>query len=312
MAFRIDPARPLGDEVRRNVADRGAVVTALLDPEAADPAAGFHDARKALKSLRALVELVRPASPAALKAIEADFRDCGKAIAERRDQQSKIETLDRFIAAFPRRIVSAHLGEIRFHLLRAAESAHDDRQDAARARSLCVHACERLAKADLSHAGAQTIALGTGHTLTRWRKALRSAKRRGRPADFHALRKAVKAHAAQLNLLGDIRMPRRHGKRIAALGERLGELNDIHVMRDALRRGLPGVPAEIDARPFDRLLRREAKRLSAAILPEAKALLGEAPRGLGRRFRKAMSSPGARPPDSALPPRPRLDSVPAA
>ena len=62
-------------------------------------------------------------------------------------------------------------------------------------------------------------------------------RKRGEPDDFHDLRKAVKAHAMHLSLLKKFWpspvKPRR--KAVDALGEKLGELHDIFVLRALLR-----------------------------------------------------------------------------
>ena len=123
-------------------------------------------------------------------------------------------------------------------------------------------------------------------TLARWKRALGEAKRRGEPADFHELRKAVKAHWAQLGLLRGFRPDGFAERREAvdALGERLGELNDLHVMRAALAAGMPGLPSGPYAQPFDRLMKRQAKALAGRALDEAARLHADRPRRLRRQL----------------------------
>lgn len=291
--FRIDPSRPLRAELARIVEETGGAVAAHLDAASQDHGRGLHEARKALKKLRALLRLVRAGAPKPLKEEERRFRDAARAIAGSREATAAVETLDRFIAAFPKKIVACRLGEIRAGLLARCDEIAGRELDAGRreARALCEEAQARLRatvfEADLSDA--DILARGMNKTLSHWRGALDAARRDGRPDDFHELRKAVKAHWAQLGLLRDFGLPgsRRRRGEVEALGERLGELNDIHVLRDALADGSLGLAADLDTRAFDALLKKHAKALARETLPEARRLLAERPGELRRRLRQA-------------------------
>ncbi|WP_161601188.1 CHAD domain-containing protein [Neoaquamicrobium microcysteis] len=291
-AFRIDPARKLRDEFGRIVEETCDAVAVHLN--AADHRRGLHEARKALKKLRALLRLVRAAEPKSLKVQEHRFRDAARAIAGSREATAAVETLERLIAAHPDRIVDCRLGEIRCHLLaRCAQAGAGLDEARGEASALCIEARDELRGLafDEKLSDDAVLAEGMERTLRHWKKALEAAGKDGEAEDFHELRKAVKAHWAQLGLLRafGLRGVGQRREAVEALGERLGELNDIHVMREAVARGTLGPPADLDTRAFDRLLKKEAKALAAAALPQAKKLLQSRPDGLRRRMRKAAA-----------------------
>lgn len=294
MAFRIDPAAPLRLEFARIVEETAGAIDGHLRIEAGDHVKALHEARKAIKKLRALLRLARAAAPEPLRQEERRLRDAARAIAGPREAGAAVETLDRFIAAFPKRIVECRLGEIRAALLARCDRVAGDGLDAAsaKARGLCGEARTglRAVAFDPALSDADILRAGMEKTLSHWEKALDAARRHGRPADFHELRKTVKAHWAQLGLLrgfGDGFGKRREA--VEALGERLGELNDIHVMREALASGALGLPEALDTRPFDRLLKKQGKALAGKALDEAERLLVDRPRKLRRRLHGAAA-----------------------
>ena len=295
MAFRIDPAAPLREEFARVADETGAAIEAHLEEAATDHASGLHEARKGIKKLRALARLVRAGAPEPLKAAETMLRDAGRAVSGPRDAAAAVEAVDRLARAFPKKTGECRLDDIRAALARRCEERAGAGLEEARlnALALCRAARDAL-RAVTFEAGlgdAEILARGMKKTLRRWERALEAAEKHGEPADFHELRKAVKAHAAQLGLLRDLLPDGIEERREAtsALGERLGELNDIHVMRAGLAEGGLGLPDGLDARPFDRLLKRQGKALSGKALVEAGRLLAHRPGKLRRRLGKALA-----------------------
>ncbi|WP_292090159.1 CHAD domain-containing protein, partial [Mesorhizobium sp.] len=76
----------------------------------------------------------------------------------------------------------------------------------------------------------------TSSALRRAKKALDKASSRGEADDFHDLRKACKTHSMHLSLLGRLWPApiKARRKAVDKLGERLGELHDVFVMRALL------------------------------------------------------------------------------
>jgi len=292
MAARIDAHAPLRNEIRRIARDMLDAVDVQLRLAAEDHAAGLHHARKAIKRLRALTRLARAAAPGPLGLVERHMRDAARAIAAPREATAAVETLERFIADYPDRIVDCHLGEIRLALLNRRAAIEDDALDLARAEAATR---SRMARDVLAGAtfdsdldDADVLAHGMAKSLSQWKKALARAERDGEA--LHDLRKAVKAHAAQLDLLRDFAGDGFAGRREAvdALGERLGELNDIDVIRRKLRSGALGLPDDVPTRPFDRLMEKHARRLAQKARRRARKLLDKAPARL--RIRPARAA----------------------
>lgn len=293
--FRIAPSRSLNAEVVRILDETGGRVIGHLEDREGDHGKALHEARKGIKKLRALLLLVRAADKPLMKGEGRRLRDAARLIAGPREATATVETVDRFIAGFPAKVETCHLAEIRDALdarhARITGQALDEARDAAAA--MCRAALERLRRsqplADVSDGA--VVAKGFAKALKHWGKALEKARARGEPEDFHELRKAVKAHWAQLGLLsnfigGNIKKRRAE---VEELGERLGEINDIHVMRDGLASGTLGLPEAIDTKPFDRLLRKNVGALSKQALSEARRLLADAPGKPEKRLRRSIA-----------------------
>ena len=294
MSFRIDPLMPLTSEVRRIAGEEIDRIVTHLNTARDSPEKALHSARKRIKALRALLRLVRPGDEAFCRAENDRYRDISKSIAGPRQATALIETIDRLISEFPEEADAAGLAGIRAMLARhRTESAYGEAGMGAILDSAVAEcqaglaALETLSLPDLPEHAADVLADGALATLRRAGKALGHARERGEPDDFHDLRKAVKTHADHLSLLRKLWpspvKPRR--ERVDALGESLGELHDVFVMR-----------ALIEARqaPFDgaepkhlvRLLKRSEKALRKSCLSEAAELLEDKPR---RTMRKLAS-----------------------
>ncbi|BCG77290.1 hypothetical protein MesoLj113b_08320 [Mesorhizobium sp. 113-3-3] len=133
--------------------------------------------------------------------------------------------------------------------------------------------------------------------MRRAKKALDRAGARGEANDFHDLRKAAKTHGMHLSLLGRLWPTpiKARRKAVDELGERLGELHDLFVMRALLEAdGEPLGPRE-DTKLLGKLLKRSEKSLRKSCLAEAAELFGDSPkrstRKLARKARDDLASP---------------------
>lgn len=294
MALRLDPAKELPGEFARLVEGSISDIEGHLGRALDGDAAGFHDARKAIKKLRALIRLVRPASPDLLRLNERRLRDAARAVAGPRAAVAAIETVDRLIAAYPRKVDRCALRDIRAALgeRRDRIAATDMQASVASAIGIVREARDGLRSVSFDGDDAGILAEGLRRTLTHWKDALKRVRTRGSPDDFHALRKAVKAHWAQLGLLRDFKLgfPASDRARVEALGETLGELNDIHEMREALVCGTLDLPEEIDLSPFAKLLKTSAKTLETTTLKTAAGMVKGRKTGLKRRLARAKAA----------------------
>ncbi|MEO3386559.1 CHAD domain-containing protein [Mesorhizobium sp. CAU 1741] len=284
MAPQIDPSSQLEEEVARIAQALDEDVASHLHD--ADP----HDSRKAIKKLRALLRLVRPANPDRLKQAERLYRDAARAVSGARDAKAAVETIDRFIMDFPDEVKRCRLDEIRGVFQARSEhteaslleSARDEAlalRDAARQEVLAVRFDPQMSDGDILKAG-------FSKTLHKWRKAQKQARGSGDAEDFHELRKVIKALAAQLGLLHEFRKGgfRKHRKKVTELGELLGELNDVHVLRQTLDENDAALPEAPDVGPFAKLLKKHAAALEKQVLRESRRLYGRRPRKLAKLF----------------------------
>ena len=158
---------------------------------------------------------------------------------------------------------------------------------------------------DLPEHAADVLADGARATLRRARKALDKAGSHGGAEDFHDLRKAAKTHSMHLSLLGrlwptPIKVRR---KAVDDLGEKLGELHDVFVMRALLEADGEPLGDALDTKLLGKLLKRSEKSLKKSCLAEATELFGDSPRRstrkLARNARDDLAGPASQEETSA-------------
>jgi hypothetical protein len=296
MSFRIDPRLPLTGEVRRILAEEINKALAHLDAAPGQPEQALHKCRRRLKNVRALLRLVRSGDETFCVAENQCYRDVAGQLAGPRQATALIETVDRLVAGFPGHCADGGLDAVRGRLVARQQAVHADANLGTTVEA-AIAACEAgrsridtLALPDLPEQAADVLAEGARLTLRRARKALDKSGSRGDADDFHDLRKAAKTHGMHLSLLGRLWPTpiKARRKAVDELGERLGELHDVLVMRalvDAEDRPL-GSPKE--TRLLAKLLKRSEKDLKKICLAQAADLFGDSPRQSTRRLaRKA-------------------------
>jgi len=306
MSYRIDPRLPLTMEIRRIATEELESALGHLATAGADPDKALHDCRKRLKSVRALIRLVRSGNPQFARAENARCQKASARLAAPREAAALVETLDRLAAEYPGEVAGGTFDPIRNDLLARHAAVLD--QDLSKAVDAAAATCrtvlrqfDRLTLPDQIEDAAGILAAGVRKTMQRAFKAFRRAKERGDPSDFHDLRKAIKAHTRHLALLRKV-WPSRvkpQIKKLDALGEQLGDLHDILVLRALLSDGAsaPGGP-EL-AQRLDRLARRTERRLRKTSLGDAADLFRDSPKrspkSVARKMRKGMAETAAGP-----------------
>ncbi|TIQ29258.1 MAG: CHAD domain-containing protein [Mesorhizobium sp.] len=303
MSFRIDPRLPLTGEVRRILADEIGKALGHLETARDKPEQGLHKCRKRLKSVRALLRLVRSGDESFCQTENECYKQVSALLAGPREATALIETIDRLASAFPEQTAGGGLDAVRERLvLRQHELHAGPGLDAA--INAAVAACregleriDRLSLPDQLEQAADILAEGARATLRRAKKALDKAGTRGAADDFHDLRKAAKTHSMHLSLLGRLWPTpiKTRRKAVDKLGELLGELHDVFVMRALLAAdGEPLGPAE-DTKLLRKLLKRSEKSLGKACLADAADLFGDSPKRsakkLARKARDDLAPP---------------------
>jgi CHAD domain-containing protein len=156
---------------------------------------------------------------------------------------------------------------------------------------------------DHPEAAADILADGVRATIKRARKALDHAKERGEPTDFHDLRKAVKAHAKHLALMKKFwpSPVKPQLKALDALGERLGELHDIFVLRALSEEEGQPLGSRAETRILDRLTRRSERKLRKLCLTEASELFRDGPKRAAKKIVRKVRHDLAEPQPAAAP-----------
>ncbi|ESX49668.1 CHAD domain-containing protein [Mesorhizobium sp. C416B] len=303
MSFRIDPRLPLTGEVRRILGEEIGKALAHLAVARDQPEQALHKCRKRLKSARALLRLVRSGNETFCRTENQCYRQVAALLAGPREATALVETVDRLAAAFPEQVAGGGLDSVRDRLIARQHEMHaGGGLDAAigAATAACEEGLiriERLLLPDLPEHAADVLAEGARKTLRRARKALDRAGSRGEAEDFHDLRKAAKTHSMHLSLLGrlwptPIKVRR---KAVDELGERLGELHDVFVMRVLLEADGEPLGDAQDTRLLGKLLKRSEKSLKKSCLAGAAELFGDSPKRstkkLARNARDDLAGP---------------------
>lgn len=303
MSFRIDPRLPLTGEVRRILGEEIGKALAHLAVARDQPEQALHKCRKRLKSARALLRLVRSGNETFCRTENQCYRQVAALLAGPREATALVETVDRLAAAFPEQVAGGGLDSVRDRLIARQHEMHAGAGlDAAigAATAACEEGLiriERLLLPDLPEHAADVLAEGARKTLRRARQALDRAGSRGEAEDFHDLRKAAKTHSMHLSLLGrlwptPIKVRR---KAVDELGERLGELHDVFVMRVLLEADGEPLGDAQDTRLLGKLLKRSEKSLKKSCLAGAAELFGDSPKRstkkLARNARDDLAGP---------------------
>ncbi|GLS31662.1 CHAD domain-containing protein [Mesorhizobium albiziae] len=308
MTYRIDPKLSLTGEIRRIAGVRIGKAVESLEASRTEPEKGLHNARKRFKELRALFALIRSGDRGFCRKENRRYRDIARTIAGPREATALIETLDRLAKEFPESCAGGELDNVRDALVARRERIAHDRADLGPVIDAAIASCGEGRMAlhgvvlpDDPQLAADVLAEGSGRTLRHAARSLAAAAKRGKPEDFHNLRKAVKAHRMHLSLLRGVwpRPQKSRRKAVEALGDQLGDLNDIFVMRWLIDAEGRELGARKQLALLRRLLKRSEKRLRKTCLKDARRLFGEKRKPTLRKIAdRYQSSAGNAPPQA--------------
>ena len=297
MSFRLDPGKACDAELRRVMLLQINHVRQHALAVAEEPLKSPHEARKAIKKIRAALRLARATDKAFYRRENARWRDISASRAGPREAAALIETVDRFVKEFADDANRSALLTLRAHLVMRLELLKSTRDALEAAGQACVVGCDEAAHAienwPLPHAtkaGAHLLAKGAKRAWKDAGAARKEARRTGEEDDFHNLRKAVKRHWTHLGLLHDL-WPgpvKKRREAVEALGNMLGELNDIYVMEGHMRTGAVETGFDTEGH-FARLLEQKRLELRRSSVAEAGKLFGKPPSGLRASFEAAMA-----------------------
>ena len=268
MPYAILPEDPSVEAALRRIAREEAEGALEQAQGNGDLAPRVHSMRKTVKKLRGLLRLVRPVLPQAKPENEV-LRDAGRGLSGLRDAAVQLATVERLSQGMPE--------ERRRRLLAPFQEAAREHDAEAAPRLLPAFAAAMASLRDRSEGwhlkrdGWDALEPGLEATWSAARAGQKEARKNPGPEALHEWRKRVKDHWYQARLLRPI-WPAMMDPHVAAadeLGELLGQVNDLAVLRDRL-----------EAAPLEEALRSEARDL--ADLRHAELMARAVP--LGRRL----------------------------
>lgn len=241
-----------------------------LDSLAARPARAIHTLRTRMKNLRALLMLVKPRMPKperkSITKLAGALKD---AFSEQRDAQ--------VIAALSAKFSSLHESAAK------KKGVKDVRQNAERDRTAKADASRLIrmvAKLGLQGLAWAEVIGGYLRTYRAGRRAMKACERERSAGSFHDWRRPVKELFYQSQVLQPLDGMRHRRSAADRLSDRLGELNDLHLLRTAAKKShSPDAMKQIA---------KKLRALKPVIFKAAAKLFGERPREIEQALERCV------------------------
>ncbi|MEZ6241537.1 MAG: CHAD domain-containing protein [Phycisphaerales bacterium] len=238
MPYRIDPSRPLADEVRRIAGEQlGRALDAIDSSSEDDGVDPVHRVRVCAKRLRAMLRLARAPMGDAFGAENAVVRDVARSLAAARDAQV---VLDAFDSLLPADGLTPDLCVLRATLdaQRDLEAAgiEDSRGALAAARPPLEAALARVPDLPVDDLRIDDVWREFASTYRRARRAMRDTLADPAPSHSHEWRSWAKRHWYHVRLMSQAspKAMRERASRLERLTERLGRRHDLDMLRARL------------------------------------------------------------------------------
>ncbi|HEU4706983.1 MAG TPA: CHAD domain-containing protein [Solirubrobacterales bacterium] len=257
-----------------------------------DSAAAVHGARKDMKKLRTVLRLLRDElGRKRCDRENARFRDAARALSATRDAEVKAATLEA-LAEHDGALPEDAVGAWRKILIRdreAATGAARDRPAIEEAVALVEAGLEEIRGWEIEGDSWRIVDGGLLRTYRRGRRAMRSASKSHREADFHEWRKRAKDLWHELRLFapawpGPLEATAEEAHRLSDL---LGDHHDLAVLREDLGERNLG---EAGTAALEAAIGRRQEELAAAAFPLGHRLYAERPKAFSRRLRRCWEA----------------------
>ncbi|HSP04447.1 MAG TPA: CHAD domain-containing protein [Acidimicrobiales bacterium] len=297
MTYRLDPDRPLVDEVRRAALECLDDAIGRLEEPGADLEDDVHETRKRGKETRGSIRLVRPALGDAYASVNAEVRDGARELSSLRDAHALLGTVDD-LASSPDGNGTDELEALAGHL-RVAASAATHRVDGDDPRIAVARARFETARAMIATwAGTidvEALVGGVAKTAARGRKAWKASRKDASDEQVHEWRKRVKYLWYQARLL-EAADPDGIGPLVAQLDELsdlLGDEHDLTVLVEHVERAADtDAMADVDVDRVIEVARARQATLRAAALELGEEIYGDGVEALVDRLVGPWSGAG--------------------
>ncbi len=295
MSYRLKPARPAADELRRVVRKQLdlAATELTLAGRRPDPQS-VHEARRHIKKARAALRLVSATRKVAKRSRK--LRRAARLLAPIADAEAVQRAFDELCRTGAAAVAPSAADAIRRHLtdaLAVVDRRAADGQTLERVGRRLQKERRRANRLSLDGDEFALVAPGFERTVRRSGCAMKRALANPTASHYHAWRRRAKDHWLQVRLLDARCQGRlaREAERLAQLDVALGACHDLGMLAARLEEGL--TLARPDLAAVLRLIRREQQRRRHEAAALGAVIYGETPREATERAGRAWRGPSA-------------------
>lgn len=290
MSYRLEPHEPIDTGIKRIVHEQiDKALRELRGDTDDDRDEAVHSARKRFKKIRAALRLVRDdVGKSVYKRENAVYRDLGRDLADVRDAQVLVETLDLLRDHFGDLVYARAFEQIRSDLVDHHErlkTRHLDQQNRAKkVIAILSEARQRVDDWPMS-SGWSALEGGLHRVYRRGFKGRKESFDEPSVENFHDWRKRVKYLWYHTRILRDSWKPvlKKYASELHDLSDYLGDDHDLAVLHHTVQTQQLGDATELEA--LLGLIEKRSEQLRSAAAPLAKRLYAEAPDDFVERTR---------------------------
>jgi CHAD domain-containing protein len=256
-------------------------------------AEAVHETRKRFKRLRALMRLSRDAiGDETYERENIAFRTAGRRLSAARDAQVLLETVDglreRFADELPERVTATLRERVAGERRAAEDELRSDDADTTAVLASLTEAVARTPAWTFADDDFGALSPGLRRIYGRGRKRMRTARKDPSPENLHEWRKRVKdlRYATQIVREARPKQLRRVSKRAKALGDVLGDLHDLHVLREYVELHLQHFDGETDRQALLAVIDRRCNALRDDAFRRGRRLYDRSPKAFARKVER--------------------------
>lgn len=245
-----------------------------------------HAARKDLKKARAALRLIQEKlDPKDYRKEHRKLRAVGQALAQRRDAEVLLKTVDKLRADCHDRRTGEILFKLRQVLLERYKEVFQRPPAAPKVETKLKSARRQIKGWQLGGLKWRDLSCGNQRTYKQGWKAFQEAERTPAPENLHEWRKRVKDMWYQLRVLQPARPKalKRRAHEMKQLSEYLGDSHDLMMFKEAVKTARFAKP---QTELLDELADSQREKLEKAAFELGHRLYAEKPAAFGRRIKK--------------------------
>lgn len=301
-AFRLNREETVPDGLRRIA--RGQIdssIERLRGDTREDLATAVHESRKSLKRLRAVLRLARDDLPDEIYDRENTvFRDLGRGLAEARDREVMLDTLDGLLKTHGDGLASGDVRQLRARLVAQRDQANAglvaDREARGKGVSELERARLRTAAWTFDHSGFRMMEPGLRRIYRRGRDRFQAARKDPSADNLHEWRKRVKDlwYACQVLRSASPKQMKALASRAHDVSDLLGDDHDLAVLAAEVREHRDEFDDESISVALEGVIQRRRGKLQRTALSAGADLFADKPKRfvwrIERRWHKRLGS----------------------